>query len=293
MWWTFAGGWTAFVATGLLATISVRIGFGDTAAPDEVSRKLQRCAVPPIGGLAIGCAWLLCGGPNGIAGVLPGWFGAQSERVASLPAWFASPCSSACALAAALTVGFIDDVRPTGLGPRAKLIGQALAGALLALPTWTALPFSAALGWTGASICGALLACNLWNTLDHADGVAGGLAGTGLALLRNPAAAAVIGFLPWNLVLRRAGEPRAYLGDGGSHLLGMAILVEPAAWPLAVLPALDLIRVCVLRRRAGQTLWVGDRRHIAHVLEARGLGRKLVAACVVALGVLPLVLMFL
>lgn len=133
-----------------------------------------------------------------------------------------------------------------------------------------------------------MLACNVWNTFDNADGAAAGLAGTGCALLGLPVGAAVLGFLPWNLFLRRDGEPRAYLGDGGSHLLGMTVLVEPAAWPLALLPALDLARVAALRIAAGERPWVGDRRHLAHDLQRRGLRRVAVCVLLVALGLLPL-----
>ena len=96
------------------------------------------------------------------------------------------------------------------------------------------------------------------------------------------AACAVLGFLPFNL--RRADEralfgrlPRAILGDSGSHLLGMLVLLTPVAWPALTLPLLDLARVAIERVRSGQPPWVGDRRHLAHRLQARGLSPAAVA----------------
>lgn len=262
----------AFVATGALSSLADRVGFGDAA---DGGRKTQRRAVPPIGGAAILAAWLVTG--------LPG-----TDAARALPAWFASPASVTTALVVAFAVGALDDARREGSSPRAKVLGQLAAGALLAWPTWSALPALEAAGWTAVGAFAAAVACNVWNTFDHADGAAGGLAGVGFAAVASPACGAVLGFLPWNLVIRREGEPRAYLGDGGSHLLGMAILVEPAAWPLAVVPAVDLARVVALRLAAGDAPWAGDRRHVAHALQRRGLGPLAVAAVVTALGLAPL-----
>ncbi len=262
----------AFVATIAFAVVAERVGFGDAA---DGARKTQRRAVPPVGGVAILLAWLATGVPG-------------TDAARALPAWFASPASVTTALCAALVVGVVDDARRAGLSPRAKLAGQLVAGLLLAWPTWSALPALEAAGWSALGALAAAVACNVWNTWDHADGTAAGLAGVGFAAVASPACGAVLGFLPWNLLLRRAGEPRAYLGDGGSHLLGVAVLVEPAAWPLAVLPALDLVRVVAVRIAAGHAPWAGDRRHLAHVLQRRGFGPLAVAAIAVALGLLPL-----
>jgi UDP-N-acetylmuramyl pentapeptide phosphotransferase/UDP-N-acetylglucosamine-1-phosphate transferase len=114
---------------------------------------------------------------------------------------------------------------------------------------------------------------NAANTFDNADGALCAVAGVGLACA-SPLSGAVLAFLPFNLggrgILRRV--PRAWLGDGGSHLLGLLLLTTPVAWAALVLPALDLARVACLRARDGQPIWRGDRRHLAHALEARGLG---------------------
>ena len=59
-----------------------------------------------------------------------------------------------------------------------------------------------------------------------------------------------------------------------------------ALMPLLVLPLLDLGRLCVLRVRQGRRPWDGDRLHLAHELERRGLG--VLAVLGVLLGVLVL-----
>jgi UDP-N-acetylmuramyl pentapeptide phosphotransferase/UDP-N-acetylglucosamine-1-phosphate transferase len=165
-------------------------------------------------------------------------------------------------------------------------------------------------------------AANAWNTFDNADGVATGLGAIGLASGGAAGAGAALGFLPWNLARPRsapgaAAPPRppsvgstgaecagrtpipappegrrqapvAYLGDSGSHLLGMLLLLTPGAWPVFLLPAADLARLSVVRLRRGRAPWQGDRRHLAHRLEKAGLGRLGVLAVLLGLGAIPL-----
>jgi UDP-N-acetylmuramyl pentapeptide phosphotransferase/UDP-N-acetylglucosamine-1-phosphate transferase len=88
-----------------------------------------------------------------------------------------------------------------------------------------------------------------------------------------------------------ARTPRAWLGDSGSHLLGIVLLTTPVACAALVLPLADLARVAWLRKRAGEPIWVGDRRHLAHGLQARGLGPAAVVLVLVALALPPVVLL--
>ena len=182
----------------------------------------------------------------------------------------------------AFAVGAIDDARPGGLGPVAKLAGQSLA----------ALPLAA---WAGGGLEGALLAVaavaaqNVLNTFDHADGNTGAVAALGLAFVSPIAAALVLGVLVFNLDGRRrardpsgapdgdrdapepgADAPTAYWGDAGAFLLAIVLLLDPAGWAALWIPALDLARVSVERVRSGGRPWVGDRRHVAHRLQRRG-----------------------
>lgn len=259
---------SSLLVGGLLAKVACALGwFGrgwSNAAPlgeEETSRHGERESsgrsgihiqrVPPVGGLAL---LLVLGGAE--------WWGLDTGNlpwVSLLGAWL---------------LGTWDDFSP--LGPRCKLLGQLGVGFLLA-------------GHTGSLGAGdpsalamdlvlALVAMNLANTWDHADGLCAGwvllLPGTPVVIR-----GALAGFLPLNLV--RMGSPkgasaskprvRAYLGDAGSHVLGILVAVQPGAWLALALPGLDLLRVIWLRRAAGQPFWAGDRRHLGHVLEARGL----------------------
>ncbi len=271
-WWDWtldprALAWgAAFVCTWFLARLAPRLGWVDCA---DGGRKQQRVPLPLVGGaaLAVGLA-------------LASAFGAPEGDLRGLPEWpqsLTSPWSLA-ALAAAFLLGLVDDVLRGGLRPAAKLVGQALCGSLAAGPLIAAGAWLPALFLIGA----ALVALNALNTFDNADGAAAGISVLGLAGPVPVAACALLGFLPFNL--RRADErallgrlPRAILGDSGSHLLGMLVLLTPAAWPALTLPLLDLARVAIERMRSGQPPWVGDRRHLAHRLQARGLSPAAVA----------------
>lgn len=184
------------------------------------------------------------------------------------------------ALLAAFAVGLVDDVRAGGLRPGAKLAGQLAVGLALALEP----SLEPRERWLYA--LGAVVAQNAWNTWDHADGNAVAL---GLLALWPQAGVrgALAGFLPFNLLPRDRRSvgvervPRAYLGDAGSHLLGVLVLWFPAARPALLLPLVDLARVVLLRLASGAPPWSGDRRHIGHRLAARGLSPAASAACLV------------
>jgi UDP-GlcNAc:undecaprenyl-phosphate/decaprenyl-phosphate GlcNAc-1-phosphate transferase len=270
--------------TLLLSRLWHRVGWGDAGGGDETHRKLQHHAVPAVGGVVIGAVWFLFPliGVPAEGSWIPSTLPALPETVA--PSVVRR--SVACALAVALGVGAIDDRLPLGLGVIWKLLGQGLAGALLSIPWWLSaehggagVPCLEAIPWISFWSMAAIVACNAWNTFDNADGAATSLAALGLLPAVPLAAGAPLGFLVPNLLLRRGrgsgggpGDPLAYLGDAGSHLLGISILVVPAAWPALLLPLLDLARVALSRLRAGLPPWRGDRRHLAHRLQRRGLG---------------------
>ncbi len=264
----------AYAAAGLLARAAPALGWLD--APSE-PRKTQARAVPPVGGAAV-----LAGLAAALA--LAGW---------------SPPCGLARApalatLGLAFAVGTLDDRVRGGLTPGAKLalqLASALPLAAAAARRWPEQPVWAAL----LALLAVAAAANLANTFDHADGALGALALLGLALAPSPAAAgAVAGFLPRNLDAGRpAGAspdaraaPSAYLGDAGSHLLGVLLLLTPPAWPVLVLPALDLARLARARLAAGSRPWIGDRRHIGHLLARGGRSPRRVAA-LLALGAAP------
>ncbi len=268
-------GWLLALLASALATVTLaglarRIGWTD--GPGS-GRKRQPLPVPPIGGAAI------------LVGILAL---APLERLGDGPRVLALGTPAALSLVLAFLVGLWDDLAPGGLSPPRKLVLQALAAG-----PWS-LAAAAEAGGPGAA-AGALLlhalaavaAMNAFNTFDNADGALGTLTAVGFAVVAPPLAAPLLGFLPFNLDVRAARgrrvSPTAYLGDAGSHLLGFLVLATPGAWPVLLLPGIDLARLALLRWRLGGRPWQADRRHLAHRLAAAGLGRIPVAATLAAL----------
>lgn len=187
------------------------------------------------------------------------------------------------AVLVAFAVGLIDDLAPNGLNALSKLAGQALAGIALGLPLFWSAPSTAhALGATLLLVLGAVIVQNALNTFDTADGIASGLALAALAVPAPLFAAPIAAFTPFNFARGTGRTPKSILGDSGSHVLGILILLTPAAWPALALPLFDLARLVVVRAKAARKPWVGDRCHLAHRLELRGLRPLAVAAVLVA-----------
>ncbi|MDP6409495.1 MAG: hypothetical protein QGI46_08970 [Planctomycetota bacterium] len=278
-----AGALIAAAATAGGAALLRRLGLGDAPDARTRNRKRQSSAVPFVGGGALLLAWIFqanCAGAPW-APSLPGLPAAAAGTAASWGPW--------AALGAAFAVGLVDDLRPGGLAPAPKLCAQGSAGAVLAAVVALAeaggepLRLDVSAVSAGALwIAAAVAAMNLANTFDNADGAATGLGLAGLLAGAPVAAGPLAGFLPFNLWLRRRGDPRAYLGDSGSHLLGMLLLLTPAAWPVFLLPLFDLIRVALRRLRSGRAIWSADRSHLAHGLQAAGLSPTVL--CIVLVG---------
>jgi len=268
-WATWAGQLAlAALASALAAAPLVALArrFGPapaSGAPDASGGGAS--PVPRVGGALVALVWGACA---------LAWGGGGSELLLGLP-----PRAALAALAAAWLVGTWDDLVAPRPGP--KLAAQLLACAPLVLGQGPGgepgVPGAADVLPTLFLVAGALAALNVANTFDNADGALAGVGLLGLAPVAPAAAGALLGFLPWNLT-RRRGAPRAWLGDAGSHLVGMALFLHPSAWPALFVPALDLARLCVVRGREGSRPWVGDRRHLAHRLERRGVGPVGVAA---------------
>lgn len=266
---------TAIVALLVLRGLALRLGWVDDGS-DAPERKHQRAAVPFVGGpalLAAALALLVAPGLEGVTEVQPrdppwGWTFTWASWLASLLLAFAT--------------GFVDDVRARGLPPAAKLAGQGAAAALLALGLHVD-GGAPSVGEHALIFVLAVAAQNVANAFDHADGALGSVALAGLTAAGASLAGAVLAFLPFNLIRKRAGgPPLAYLGDSGSHLLGILLVTSAWGWSALTLPALDLARVVVERARAGQPIWRGDRRHLAQRLNAAGRPPLVVVAVVLA-----------
>ncbi len=279
----------SLLAALALVPIARRVGWVDGGASER-----KRAAEPlPVCGGAIVLAGVLAGwvamelGGRAQAGFVPGrelreFVSAALGREATL--W---PLG---ALLLAFAIGTLDDLLEDGLRPVQKLAGQAAVGVVLALPVVMAAPQDPR-AWAvlALAVFAACVALNLVNTFDNADGAASGL-GCAAALGSAPFfAAALAAFLPFNLA-RRGHAPRAILGDAGSHALGLLLLLEPAVWPALALPALDLGRLVLVRARLGRAPWQGDRRHLAHRLQARGLAPVQAALVLLALSLPALLL---
>jgi UDP-GlcNAc:undecaprenyl-phosphate GlcNAc-1-phosphate transferase len=271
------------LATLLFVRVARRLSWGDAPAGAAGARKLQRGAVPPVGGAALLVGLALAGAERVRSGtqlLAPGVDpGVVRGALASLVLVFA--------------VGLADDLLRDGLRPLAKLSLQGLA----------LLPFALALALAGGAVGGAggavavlllaLVALNVLNTYDNADGAVG-LAAAAAFLLAGPwVLAALLGFLPFNLDAARRGRraqraPTAYLGDAGAFVLAFLIVLHPTSWGVLWVPFLDLLRLSIVRIRVGSRPWIGDRRHLAHLLQRRGLAPPAVALLLAGLA-LPVI----
>lgn len=174
-------------------------------------------------------------------------------------------------------------------GVQAAQLGDLLGLGAVNLHGW-AIPFSV--------VC-ALGVINSINMLDGLDGAAGGVAlvaalwlawgasaqGLGAqCVLLLLLAAAIAGFLVWNLRVPGRRQAAVFMGDAGSMMLGLALCwlsidltqgegraLPPivCVWLLAV-PLLDMARVMFLRLLRGKSLFDADRGHFHHMLLARG-----------------------
>ncbi len=137
---------------------------------------------------------------------------------------------------------------------------------------------------------------NAANFLDNANGVTAALGSLGLLLAthgQGPMAAlgfVYLGFLPLNWP-----RPIVFLGDSGALTLGLCLGVTilgagPGAQgsislatlaPVAVF-LLDFVQVVLARLIIGVPPWVGDRRHLTHILSNLGLPHWLLAPLLTA-----------
>ncbi|MFY9316725.1 MAG: MraY family glycosyltransferase [Burkholderiales bacterium] len=273
---------SAFSALAL-ARIALRIGLADLPG----GRKQHDGTVPVTGGLAMFAGFTVAALGSGLV------VGPTLALVAALGLLVAggaaddmkdiSPRSKfSVQLVAALFMTSWAGVQVAQLG---NLLGLGAAG----LHGW-AIPFSV--------VC-ALGVINSINMIDGLDGAAGGVAlaaslwlawcaaaqGLGVqCVLLLLLAAAVAGFLVWNLRVPGRTQARVFMGDAGSMMLGMALCwfaidltqgegrtLPPMAcvWLLAV-PLLDMARVMFLRLRRGASVFEADRGHFHHLLLARG-----------------------
>jgi UDP-N-acetylmuramyl pentapeptide phosphotransferase/UDP-N-acetylglucosamine-1-phosphate transferase len=245
---------TAATAAALGLTLRSPIATRLVDRPNE--RSLHVRVTPRIGGLGLA------------AGLI--------AALAAMPAL--QPALRAALAAAALlwAVSLLDDLR--GLGPGTRLLAH-----LAAVAAWLAVDPPAAWLWPVAVLAIAWSA-NLYNFMDGADGLAGGMAVFGFGTLAAAAWAAgdvavaalcasiagsALGFLAFNFP-----PARLFMGDAGSIPLGFLAgaigwhgaagdLWSPALPVLAFLPFLFDASLTLARRAArGEVPWHAHRDHL-------------------------------
>ncbi len=252
------------------------------------ARRHHEGAIPTVGGLAMGLAFLAVYGLMGI---------------------FTS-VSALLAAAVAITVvgGVLDDRHELRSLP--KFLFQIAAAALLAatgeaLLTHLGLLMSADLFTLGRwavplSVFALVGVMNAINMADGLDGLAGALSlaacisfGAAASHAANGpvfavvciTAGAVLGFLCFNARLPWRREAAVFMGDTGSLLLGLllgwcavrlamsdrpALAPITAVWILA-LPIADTVTLLIRRSLRGRNPFHADRHHMHHILLALGL----------------------
>jgi UDP-GlcNAc:undecaprenyl-phosphate/decaprenyl-phosphate GlcNAc-1-phosphate transferase len=281
----------AIVLTPLVRGVAHGAGLLDRPEP----RKIHDVPVPRLGGAAIGAAFYV---GMAVALVVARLIGRRlGLETGHLPAVLVG-------VALIAGVGLLDDLQ--GMRARAKLSAQVVVALIvyglgLSIDRLDGPWGSVALGiWslplTVLWIVGVINALNL---IDGLDGLASGVALTGIAAFTAIAlahggadpilpvlaasAGGVLGFLRFNLP-----PASIIMGDTGSMLLGfllaaVAISLSQAGpvgtppWiPLLVLavPLADTGRVIVRRLVAGHPVFAPDKRHVHHRLLARGLSPR-------------------
>lgn len=201
----------------------------------------------------------------------------------------------AAAVLIAGLIGFVDDrSKENGpeLGWRPKaaflLVSATLAAMAVTDPLTDPTLFAAVLVF-------AFVLTNATNFLDNMDGVASGLSAVSLLVVtagQGPFAAigfGALGFLLFNWPL-----PLVFLGDAGAYLLGttLAVAVSREAvtdWTalLAVtLQLTDFAQVVIARVALGLAPWVGDRRHLTHIIHHLGIPKVTIAPLLAGIGLL-------
>jgi UDP-GlcNAc:undecaprenyl-phosphate GlcNAc-1-phosphate transferase len=279
-----------FLVSLLIAAISTPF-FRNLALKQKIldtpnsERKIQRTAVPYLGGFGIALAVVLT------------TFAAITFSEATSENYFLALSVLAPAIVLGL-IGFIDDKKH--LTPLSRFIAQTLAGVFTAL----VLILTNTVGNpTNSVFLDALLTiiwvvgiCNAINFFDNMDGAAGGisaLSGFGFAVigLQNGQyfvaafglvlSGACVGYLFWNW-----NPAKIYMGDAGALFIGiilaaLAVRVDPVSVsgigaffvPICVLalPILDTTTVVIDRLRRKVSPFEGGLDHLSHRLRRKGL----------------------
>lgn len=265
---------TPAVVTWVFIAVLLRTAWAARLADHPNERSLHANPTPRVGGLAILAAtfpfaWLYASGPLAI--------------------------TLACALGLAL-VSLADDLRSQPISIR---LGAHVAAAVVAVISTGEWPGAAGAGaWLAcaAAIVAIVWAANLFNFMDGADGLAGGMAvvgfgayaiaasragEAGLALVTLALASASAGFVVHNFP-----PARVFMGDAGSiplgflaatlGLHGVASGIWPIAFPVLVFSPFAVDATVTLLRRLArrEPFWRAHRGHYYQRLALSGWTRR-------------------
>lgn len=291
-----------FLFVGLLTDFLRRHAgqFGLLDRPD--GRKRHRGVVPAVGGEAIYVGCLLSALALGVDdGHVVGLFGIGSIIV---------------------VIGALDD--HLGFSARRRLLVQFLAAGAMVLIEGSRLQSLGSFGADGASmdlgllaapltIIGAVGMINAFNMCDGMDGLSGclavialsalavvaGVGGLDLVTLIVVLTCGVAAFLTQNLRVPWRWRASVFMGDAGSTFMGFAVcwliiqlggaeqpLLVPvvAAW-FVLVPLFDTTYVILRRLALKRSPLKGDRQHLHHYLQRRGLNVNQSLAVIAGLAV--------
>ena len=291
-----------FLVSLLIAAISTPF-FRNLALKQKIldtpnsERKIQRTAVPYLGGFGIALAVVLT------------TFVAITFSEATSENYFLALSVLAPAIALGL-IGFIDDKKH--LTPLSRFIAQTFAGVftaiVLILTNTVGNPTNSVFLDVLLTIIWVVGICNAINFFDNMDGAAGGisaLSGFGFAVigLQNGQyfvaafglvlSGACVGYLFWNW-----NPAKIYMGDAGALFIGiilaaLAVRVDPVSVsgigaffvPICVLalPILDTTTVVIDRLRRKVSPFEGGLDHLSHRLRRKGLSvrQSVITLCLI------------
>ena len=280
----------SFLLTPLVRALALRFGWMD--APSSAV-KTHKVSTPSLGGLAI--------------------FASYAATLLLLRAFTRFPTGTLHSLrglmvggALVFAIGVVDDLKKTrghGLHFKPKFAGQCLAAlCLLAFDMRIHFihPDYLAIGLTIFWVVGITNAFNIIDIMDGLSSSQAVVAALGFLMISLPAgdlyikfasaalAGAALGFIPWNLSVRR----KIFMGDSGAMTLGFLLAgislgTHPSGInnlgvfaPLLILfvPMYDTLFVMFLRLRKGLSPFLGSKDHFALRLEKLGHSRGQIVA---------------
>lgn len=296
--------------SGIVIPQILLIAFRRRLFDEPDGRKIHKCVVPRLGGIAfkpvVFFSFALLLAVNVSIGHYELLSGIGSE---ALPLAYAF-----CAIIMLYLVGIADDL--IGVRYRAKFFIQAICGIMLvgggvllsdfhglffihALPSWVSIPLT---------VFVTVFVINAINLIDGIDGLASGLCSTAFlfygltfiyshqyiyAMLSFATLGVLIPFYYYNVFGKAEKGRKIFMGDTGSLTIGIMLCflsIQVSRFPLdsfphgvnpfvlafapLLVPCFDVVRVYLHRVRNGKNPFMPDKNHIHHKLLAIGMRQR-------------------